>query len=319
MLSWVIGAGGLLGRALVDTLARLPGQPWSPPEALSWDEPARLHAQLARAARRFVAQLAPAAGAAPGTTQGCVYWAAGIGRLEGGAQALTPEGDALAALLRALQEHGAGLPPGSVRICLASSAGAVYAGIQDGRRIGEDTPAAPTTPYAHEKLRQEALLRAAAARAPHLKALVCRISTLYGSRAPHARTDRGLVQHIASALVQRRPVHVFVPLDTLRDYLHVQDAALRLVVAARHPGALPQAPCLVASGTGSSISQILQTFTRLAGRRPLVVTGAHWRHGLYTPCLRFTPSPWLEAACACTPRTLDEGIAQVLRERLHAP
>ena len=310
MLSWVLGAGGLLGRALTRTLAALPGRHYAPPQALAWDDAARLHAQLDQAAQQFCALAAEQ----PAGDLACVYWAAGIGTLDGAADALRLETAALAALVQALARHGAGLPAGSLRLCLASSAGALHAGGGAGL-VTEDTPATPTTPYAHEKLRQEALLRAAAARAAHLAPLVCRISTLYGSAAAPGR-DKGLIQHAASALAQRRPLHVFVPLDTLRDYIAAPDAALRLACAARHPRPAAHGHSLVASGTSSSIAQILELLHRLGGRRPLVVSGAHWRGALYVPCVRFAPSAWLEQACAAPPRTLAEGLAEVLRERL---
>ncbi len=213
MLSWVLGAGGLLGRALTRTLEALPGRHYAPAEPLAWDDAARLHAQLGQAAQQFCALAAaqPAGGLA------CVYWAAGIGTMDGAAAALALETEALAALVQALARCGAGLGAGSLRLCLASSAGALHAGA-GAALVTEHTPATPTTPYAHEKLRQEALLHAAAAGAAHLAPRVCRISTLYGSAAAPGR-DKGLIQHAASALAQRRPLHVFVPLDTLRDYI----------------------------------------------------------------------------------------------------
>lgn len=310
MLSWVVGAGGLLGRALVRTLAALPGGHYAPAAPLAWGEPARLHAQLAHAAQQFCALAA----AQPVGELACVYWAAGIGTMDGDAAALALETEALAELVRALERHGAGLGPGSLRLCLASSAGALHAGGGSGL-VMEDTPATPTTPYAHEKLRQETLLREAHARGAHLTPLVCRISTLYGSAAAHGR-DKGLIQHAVSALSQRRPLHVFVPLDTLRDYIAAPDAARRLVCAARHLQPVTQSHSLVASGTSSSVAQILELLHRLGGRRPLVVSGAHWRAGLYVPCVRFAPSAWLEQACAAPPRTLAEGLAEVLRGRL---
>lgn len=310
MLSWVLGAGGLLGRALTRTLEALPGRHYAPAEPLAWDDAARLHAQLGQAAQQFCALAAaqPAGGLA------CVYWAAGIGTMDGAAAALALETEALAALVQALARCGAGLGAGSLRLCLASSAGALHAGA-GAALVTEHTPATPTTPYAHEKLRQEALLHAAAAGAAHLAPRVCRISTLYGSAAAPGR-DKGLIQHAASALAQRRPLHVFVPLDTLRDYIAAPDASLRLACAARHPQPPAHSHSLVASGTSSSISHILELLRRLSGRRPLVVSGAHWRGALYNPCVRFAPSAWLEQACAAPPRTLAEGLAEVLRERL---
>ena len=312
-LAWVIGAGGLLGRALVGALSRPDVHLHSLPGPLAWRQPQVLMGQLAQAAADFVALAARSPG-----RRACIFWAAGIGTMDGSADDLAPESAALACVLDAMQRHATGLAPGALRICLASSAGALFAGVRDGRLIADDHPVAPTTAYAEAKLAQEMLLLELARQVPQVAALVCRVSTLYGTRGPQAGRDKGLIAHLATGCLQRRPVHVYVPLDTMRDYLAADDAAARMVAAALMPGALPQggAPCLVASGVSTSVSDVVHLFHRIGGRKPLVVTGANWRGDLYLPCLRFQPSAWLEQRCGLPARTMAEGIAGVLRERM---
>lgn len=306
--AWVIGAGGLLGRAVVARLvAGGRHQLYAPDEPLLWNNGTRLRAQLTLATQQFVALAARARG-----TQACIYWAAGIGTLDSRAQDLQSETLALQALLGALALQAGQLGGQRIHLCLSSSAGAMHAGAADGRPVTERSVPTPTTPYGHEKLRQEVLARQAAHQVPQLAVTVLRMSTLYGPRGPQG-PDKGLVQHIASSLRLRAAVHVYVPLDTLRDYITAGDAAARMIAASQHPPACPERVGLVASGVSTSIGEVVQLFRRIGGRKPLVVTGAHWKHALYSPCLRFQPSAWLEAHCRPA-RTMALGIAEVLAQ-----
>jgi UDP-glucose 4-epimerase len=67
---------------------------------------------------------------------------------------------------------------------------------------------------------------------PELTVLIARISTLYGVR--NRRSSRqGLLSQISRNVVLNQPIHIYVPLETMRDYIHAQDAAQCMIKASR--------------------------------------------------------------------------------------
>ena len=111
----------------------------------------------------------------------------------------------------------------------SSSAGAIYAGASDDI-ITENTTVAPTTDYAREKLRQESLVSEFADRNSRVTVLLARISTLYGPGQAKGKRQ-GLLAHIARCLLRNQPVHIYVPFDTIRDYIAADDAAFAIGAA----------------------------------------------------------------------------------------
>ena len=177
-------------------------------------------------------------------------------------EAMALEARALSLLLRLLDAAPrlASIPGA---LAFASSAGAIYAGSPEGV-ISEHTPAAPNTPYAEEKLRQEALVgsfvRAAACRT----GLIARLSTIYGPGQASGK-PQGLLAHVARCILVNRPIQIYVPFDTVRDYIAADDAAPAMVAALRAvaepSGVLTR---IIASEQPASIAQIIALFTRVA-------------------------------------------------------
>ncbi|MDR1998866.1 MAG: hypothetical protein LBQ06_02845, partial [Frankiaceae bacterium] len=129
-ISWVLGAGGLLGSSVAAALSER-GPLWAPARPIPWDGPAR--SALAEAAQAFRDQ----AGGDPWR----VAWCAGAGVTSSTARDLQREAAAFGALLDALSAGGSDwLARGS--LFLASSAGGVYAG-STGAPFTEATPPAP--------------------------------------------------------------------------------------------------------------------------------------------------------------------------------
>jgi UDP-glucose 4-epimerase len=238
-----------------------------------------------------------------------IYWAAGAGTMGSPAEDLAGETQALQTLLRLLaadlrlmEAHGA--------VALASSAGAIYAGAAD-TAITEATCVAPTTPYAAEKLRQESLLRDFTAGLSRPRALVARISTLYGA-GQAAGKKQGLLSQMARSILRNQPVHIYVPFDTVRDYIEAGDAADRIIHALREPPT--ETPCqlrIVASERPVSIAEIIAIFKRIARKNPRIVTSAGRLSNLYTRRMLFRSIvPW--PATVGPPRQIAVGIAQLL-------
>jgi len=175
-------------------------------------------------------------------------------------------------------------------IFLASSAGGVYAGSTD-PPFTESTTPRPLAPYGHAKLRIEELFLEHARRFD-VGLLVGRLSNLYG---PGQDLDKqqGLVSLLCKALVTRVELSIYMPLDTLRDYLYVDDAAAMVSRALDEVEASGGVHCKVlASGSPMSISEILGELTRISRRRPPVVMGPSPAARFQVRDLRLRSSAW---------------------------
>jgi UDP-glucose 4-epimerase len=198
--------------------------------------------------------------------------------------------------------------PGAV--AFASSAGAIYAGSPD-YTISENTVPAPTTAYAREKLRQEDLVCSFAQASGDRIALLARLSTIYGPGQSLGK-QQGLLAHIARCILRNQPIQIYVPLDTIRDYINADDAAASMVAALRavseDPGVFTK---IIASEQPTTIAEIISIFKRITRRAPRIVTSAGKLTNVYSRRVQFrsvaTPQ------CAASPKTsLLAGIANVM-------
>lgn len=302
-VAWVLGAGGLLGSALCRALARSEVRTFLPAEPLAWDDEGRAEAQIEAAAGAFAAFVESA------NADWQIHWAAGLGTMGCARPVLVRETQLFGRLLAAVARQPA-LARTRGSLLLASSAGAIYAGAT-AEIVSEDTPIAPTTDYAREKLEQERMLADHVAAHPGLGALVARISTLYGPQGAHGRR-RGIIAEIAHRVVRNQPVHIYVPLDTIRDYLEVDDAADALLLSMRAIAGQPRVLTRIfASGQVATLSEITAIFKRIAHRRPLLVTSSSPLGGLYKRRIQFR-SVHADAASGRPPTSLVVGIARVL-------
>ena len=274
--AWVIGSGGLLGSALSRQLrseVRSEGTLlFSPRQRFSWNAPHLRTRQIAAAVEQFAARLEDA-------TAWEIYWAAGIGTMRSCPADLIDETNAIRELLMHLGSS-ANFRKKVGTVGLASSAGAIYAGSRNWM-ITEESPPAPTTAYAHAKLEQESLIQKFAASRSNVGALALRLSTLYGPGQAQGK-PQGLLTHIARSIVLGRPIQIYVPLDTVRDYIAVDDAAVDVIRGMRSAAK----ECsftrrIISSEQPTTISEILSVFRRVAPRPPRIVTSAIADTALY--------------------------------------
>lgn len=304
-LCWVVGSGGLLGSALVRAVRARAAPVYVPDQRFEWLDGARLRKQLASALSLFAVQAKAAGGWE-------LHWAAGIGAMGSSADVLAHETDAWRYLLNLIEANAdLGSMPG--RISLASSAGAIYGGLQVDI-IDEASSEAPTTPYADAKLEQERLLRDFLASGFPAVALTARISTLYGPGQANGKR-LGLISHMARSIIRNRPIQIFVPFDTVRDYITADDAAAVMVAALQSRSVPGGAMRIVASERPTSIAEIVATFRRVARRPPLIATSASRLSALYLRRVQYRSTWLLERPLPHT--ALPIGVAQVLAaERL---
>ena len=301
---WVVGAGGLLGSAVVREARRrgrdvLTG-------AVPWSRPADASAALRAALRALPAR------SAGGSWE--LAWCAGAG-VVGTAQAqLDAE---LATLQRFLEDLRDELGPSGAAargaLFLASSAGGVYAGVPGGH-YDEWSPVAPLAPYGHAKLAAEALV-GEAADGLGLPALVGRIANLYGPGQSLSKAQ-GVISQICRAHVSGQPSHIYVSLDTVRDYLYVDDAADVVLDAldGLGSGAGPGAGTvtkILASQQAVTLGAVLAECRHVFKRAPRVVLAASPASAFQVRSLRFTSRVWPQLdARALTP--LPVGIHRTL-------
>lgn len=276
-IAWVIGSGGLLGSALCRALRSKGIDIFSPSQAFSWGDAGKLERQLATEVQSFGLQVQAA-------TRWEIYWAAGVGTMGSPAHALMPETNALAALLHAIETQ-ASLNATEGALALASSAGAIYAGCTH-EVINDDTAPAPTTPYAHEKLKQEDLLVALTRTNPKWSGLAARISTLYGPGNSHTK-QQGLIAHIARCILQNKPTHIYVPIDTIRDYITADDAAASIITGMHRMDGMGFCARIVASGQPTTIAEIISIYKRITRRNPRIVTSASKLSSVYSRRIQF--------------------------------
>ncbi|WP_240675379.1 NAD-dependent epimerase/dehydratase family protein [Cellulomonas endophytica] len=255
----VVGAGGLLGSAVVRALRRR-GVPVVAPR-VPWSRPADSVAAL----RVAVDELLDRAGGGPWS----VAWCAGAAVTASTPAQLEVELGVLAAAADHLRTASAGTPG---RVFFASSAGGLYAGAR-GAPFDERTVPAPLAPYGHGKLRAEAVVAALAS--PDVGVVLGRIANLYGPGQNLAK-PQGLISQLCRAHVVGQPLSVYVSLDTLRDYVFVDDCAL-MVLDLLDPRTTPVDGVQVkvlASQHAASVGALLGECRRVFGRRPRVVLGA---------------------------------------------
>jgi UDP-glucose 4-epimerase len=302
-IAWVLGSAGLLGAALCRSLRADGTTLFVPARRFTWDQPLALSEQIRAAVHAFAIQ-------AQAAQRWEIHWAAGVGTMGSTADMLAPETRALSLLLEVLPGEPAlmGMPGA---LSFASSAGAIYAGCSD-EVITEQSCPAPTTAYAVEKLRQEALLRAFVAAHPQTAALIARISTLYGAGQATGK-KQGLLGHMARNVIRHQPIQIYVPFDTIRDYIDADDAALAMIGHLRGAGQSPQPQTMIiASESPTTIAEIVAIFKRLARRTPLVVRSANRLSSLYTRRVQFRSLVRSEFARPPGKR-LAVGISQLMR------
>jgi UDP-glucose 4-epimerase len=311
---WVIGRGGLLGRNVEPSLAlAFPGaELWRIERPIRWQNSEEAAAMLEHESRNFFGRAARA-------ESWRLLWCAGTGVVATDPDALSQETTLLAHVLGAvagaleqqprLSRHGT--------VFLASSAGGVYAGGTP--PFDESSPPAPMSAYGREKLLQEELAANVAAR-HGLDLLIGRFSNLYGPGQNLAK-PHGLVAHVGLAALRREPVLIYVPLDTIRDYLFAADAgrmvaeALRRRDEARGQGDPPATTVKIfASETETTVASVLAAW-RLALRRPLrFALGSSPTSHLQPRVLSFRSCVWPEVRGL--PTLLPVGVDAVRRDQL---
>lgn len=256
MLTWVVGRGGLLGgavsRAMSPKFRELP-VPWENYDAAV----AVLDADLERFVR------------SAGNNDWSVIWAAGSAVVGSTADKLAAETRIMSHFVGRLRDSR---PAGRGAFFISSSAGGIYAGSTH-PPFSESTTPRPLSPYGKTKLTQEEILRTTLEGSVPL--VIGRFSNLAGPGQKLGK-QQGLVSQLCRAAVTRQTLNVFVSMETLRDYLDVDDAgAMVRSLVENAVDNQPSAPVLrnISSQRPVSVCTVLRTVQQVAHRRVRIALG----------------------------------------------
>jgi UDP-glucose 4-epimerase len=164
----------------------------------------------------------------------------------------------------AMREHGV------KRVLFASSA-SVYGNNGDGQAIDEDTPTAPLTPYASDKLSSEQYLDFY--RRQHgLEPAIFRFFNIFGPRQDPSSPYSGVISIFIQRAQQGLPITVFGDGEQTRDFFYVADLIAVLMQALEMPS-VEEGPANVGLDRATSLNQLLEYIGDVVGSLPPVSYG----------------------------------------------
>ena len=155
---------------------------------------------------------------------------------------------------------------GGCHVVFASSGGAIYGREPaDGVAFREVEECRPLSPYGIQKLAMEHYLRTACEQG-WLRATVLRISNAYGELLV-AERRQGLIGVAMARVLAGQAVKVFGPVETVRDYVHVEDVARAFGLALEERKAAGAFRVFnIGAGVGHSVAEVLELIGRVTGR-----------------------------------------------------
>ncbi|MCJ8168443.1 NAD-dependent epimerase/dehydratase family protein [Atopomonas sediminilitoris] len=160
---------------------------------------------------------------------------------------------------------------GIKRIVFASSA-AVYGNNGEGVAIDEDTPKAPLTPYAADKLASEHYLDFY--RREHgLTPAIFRFFNIYGPRQDPSSPYSGVISIFTERTLKQQPITVFGDGEQTRDFVFVADL-VALLAQALHAEQVPVAAVNVGLQRSTSLNQLLGYLREITASQPSVTYAA---------------------------------------------
>ncbi|MCG6576308.1 NAD-dependent epimerase/dehydratase family protein [Pseudomonas sp. AF32] len=159
---------------------------------------------------------------------------------------------------------------GVKRVLFASSA-AVYGNNGEGQSIDEDTPKAPLTPYASDKLASEFYLDFY--RRQHaLEPVVFRFFNIYGPRQDPSSPYSGVISIFSERAQKGLPITVFGDGEQTRDFVYVEDL-VDLLVQAIEKNEVEVGAVNVGWNQATTLKQMLQALAQVVGDLPPISYG----------------------------------------------
>jgi UDP-glucose 4-epimerase len=299
VFTWIVGRGGLLGsavsRAMGPKFTELP---------VPWENHDAAVGVLDSDLKRFIREAR--------NDDWSVIWAAGSGVIGSTTAKLAAETRIMSHFVTRMRDSR---PTGPGAFFLSSSAGGIYAGSTH-PPFSESTTPRPLSPYGEAKLAQEKILQTTLEGCVPL--VIGRFSNLAGP-GQNLVKQQGLVSQLCRAAVMRQSLNVFVPMETLRDYLYVDDAAamVRTLVqdAVRNQPSTPMVRN-ISSQRPVSVCTILRTVQQVAHRTVRIALGTSPSSKFHVRDLRLCtdfPQDFHDVAITPLPVTVKRVYDDVLR------
>jgi len=271
-LIWVLGKGGLLGSAIYDTLKRGGYLMYTPGSQFYWADESIIMTQLEKSVEEFSKLL----------TKGQnwhIYWAAGVGTMHSTVPELSLETKIILRLTQLLHSNKI-LSTSNGFLNFASSAGAVYAGSNEAI-LNESTIVSPLNAYGFEKVKQEELLKNFGLKNPGIGIAISRLSTLYGPGQAFGK-GQGLIAEIARKILKNQHASIYVPFDTIRDYIYSFDAAKAMIETTNmYSIGSGLTIKIIASERPTTIAEIISLFKNVSKRNPRIILSDSYRRNAY--------------------------------------
>jgi UDP-glucose 4-epimerase len=301
VILWVIGAGGLFGSAVVRA-AQARGWTLFEGSAIPWSCPDSTLGVITGDAQRFACELRPG-------QRWAIVWAAGRATTASTQEEADTELSVFAQCISVIQNQLGSHTGGT--FLLASSAGGIYAGSAN-PPFDSRTPPHPTGVYGHLKRRQE--IEAEQILADKVNVVIARIANLYGPGQDLSKLQ-GLISRLALTAITKQTLTMFVPLDTIRDYIHVDDAAHVALHWLNNSTAACQVR-VIATGNSSCLGYIISQMKDITRTQVPVAYGMHPSAAVQAHDLRLIPDHIDQSAS--TPATpLPAGLKEVFDDVLY--
>jgi UDP-glucose 4-epimerase len=289
----VFGAGGLIGSS-IHKFAKKDTKPFHLP--IPWANP-----QMSLEVFRSWQVTEP-------NTQ--IVWAAGASAVSTSTGDIESEVTVFRGFLEALRRNANNIN----RVFLVSSAGGVYGRNAD-HFITEKSIPNPISDYGRAKLRLENEL-ITCAEACNVAVFITRVSNAYGPMQD-LNKSQGLISTLVKASLERKPLAIYVPLDTKRDYIYCDDIGKKISkLLDSDVSDLPQVSYkLIASGSSFSILGIVSEINKVRGVKTPIIFATRPETFLQPGSVFFRSIEFLDAD-KFQAISIVEGIEKVISHQL---
>lgn len=288
---WILGRGGFLGSTLSRKAHGFAFDLFTH-DAIPWDKSTMRADRLHSISKQFALF-------SEGTDP-TIIWAAGSqGVLDSGVRAsseLESFHDFVNAVSSVSELRGS-------TVTIVSSAGGVYGGSSNPPFTAK-SEVRSLNQYGRDKIAIEEYSRGQLSQLFNVH--ISRLTNLYG---PWSGPRQGLINRMCTAAATREALHIYVPLNTVRDYIHVSDAAELLLLEAIQEKSLGRqfSISLIGSGESSSVGQVIDTIAHVTHRKVPITIAEMPGTQLQPRDLRVCPS-WHESQADFSPIRLATGV-----------
>lgn len=295
--TYVVGSGGLLGSALIRNSEFF--HPF--PVHINWETTETVAAtfnEWAQAVKKSKEVFS-------------IAWAAGTARVGSADGELQSEFENFKAFLGALS-----LVADQVQIIsILSSAGGIYGGSKDSP-INEQSQPSPISGYGSSRIALEEIVTRFG-QTHSIDIRICRISNVYGP-GQNPKKQQGLITALVRSNISRKPLELFVPIDTRRDYIYVDDAARKIISFMQSTKSTQGEATMkiIASGSTISIGELIAEVNRVRGIRTPVVFAKRAETLLQPLAMSFVSNQFTDID-QIDSVPISVGVAQVVQEQIH--